>query len=85
MFKINHTELADILSNMEPVALKGVTLLRQCPPTASFFPATNVSDELVEATIEIISYTRTCEASLRRVSTLQPIPLTTISIEEFSV
>jgi hypothetical protein len=85
MFKITHTELAEILSNVEPVELKGIALLRQCSPTASFFPAADVSDELVEATVEIISYTRACEASLRRLTGLHPVPLTAISIGEFSV
>jgi hypothetical protein len=82
---LTSSTLAAILSNVEPVELKGVALLRQCHPTSSFFPAVDTTPELVEATVEIIGYTRACEASLRRLKDLRPIPVTEITIEEFSI
>lgn len=82
---LTSTTLAAILSNVEPVELKGVALLRQCHPTSSFFPAIDATTELVEATAEIIEYTRACEASLRCLKDLRPIPVTGVAIEEFSI
>ncbi|MBN1121800.1 MAG: hypothetical protein JXJ17_12030 [Anaerolineae bacterium] len=82
---LSSTALKDILSSVEPVELKGVALLRQYTPTSSLIPTAATSDELVEATIEIIDYTRACEASLRRLTGLRPIPVTGTSIEEYSL
>jgi hypothetical protein len=78
------TTLADILTAVEPVELKGVALLRRCRPTP-FFPAGLNPAELAEAAVEIIDYTRACEASLRRLKDLRPIPLTGVAVEEFSL
>jgi len=81
---LTHQGLADVLAVVEPVELKGVTLLRQCPPS-SFFPTGGSTAELVEATVEIIEYTRICEASLRRLQGLHPIPVTSFPMEEYSL
>ncbi len=81
---LTHQGLADVLAAVEPVELKGVALLRQCPPL-TFFPTVVSTAELVEATAEIIDYTRLCEASLRRLQGLHPIPITSVAIEGYSV
>jgi hypothetical protein len=79
---LTRTALAEILAAVEPVELKGVALLRQCHPQP-FFPAGIDPAELAEATVEIIEYTRACEACLHRLKGLRPIPLTEIPVEEF--
>ena len=81
---LTHQGLADVLAAVEPVELKGVALLRQCPPS-SFFPTGVNPAELVEATVEIIDYTRICESSLRRLQGLHPIPVMSVAIEEYSL
>ncbi len=82
--RITVAALAETLAAVEPVELKGVALLRRCPPS-SFFPTGINTAELVEATVEIIKYTRICEASLRRLQGLHPIPVRSVAIEEYSL
>ena len=81
---LTHTALAEILAAVEPVELKGVALLRRCH-LEPLFPAGIDPAEMAEAVVEIVDYTRQCEASLHRLKGLRPIPLTGVSIEEFSI
>ena len=85
MFKnLTHTALAEIIGGIEPVELKGVALLRQSRPSLSFFPTPQHTEEVVQATLELIEYIRICEVSVHRLKSLGPIPVE-IAIEEFSL
>jgi hypothetical protein len=81
---LTHTALAEILAAVEPVELRGVALLRRWH-LEPLFPAGIDPAEMAEAVVEIVDYTRQCEASLHRLKGLRPIPLTGASIEEFSI
>ena len=71
---LTHTALVDIIASTGPIELKGVTLLRQCAPDP-FTPQGIDADTMAEAAVEIIDYTRACDAARRRLHDLRPVPL----------
>ncbi len=81
---LTHTALAGTLAAVGPVELKGVALLRRCHP-APLLPAGVDPGELAAAAVELIDYTRACEAARRRLAALRPIAVTGATIEGFGL
>ncbi len=75
--------LVDCLSQVPPVELKGLDLLRQVRPlTGDWFP--QVPAALVaEATVQLIDYTQTCAASIHKLQALPAVTLRALPIMEF--
>lgn len=71
------------LADLPPVELKGMALLRACPPV--LFPGSVPREQLREAVTEIIAYTNRCQIALDRLSTLAAVPLLTVTIPEFGL
>ena len=76
--------LLKCISTVQPVELKGVALLRRSHP-ALFLPAGIDPTELAEAAVELIDYTRACEAAQQRLTALRSIPLTTVDCGAFGL
>ncbi len=75
--------LADILTAVEPVDLKGLALLRRRRPhPGQWFPADVSPRILTEAATEMIDYIGGSERALENLKKLPPIPLTA-PIEEW--
>lgn len=69
--------LADCLSQLPPVELQAVTLLRdarQMAETGDVLP-TVPPDQIAAATTELIAYTKACAALLRNLAYLTPVIL----------
>jgi len=80
------SDLLTILQKVPPAELLGVKLLRQhTPPNGTFFPTTLPTQQVVEATVELIAYTQRSRATARTLSTLFPIPLQALPIWEFGL
>lgn len=79
-------DLVETLCRVEPVELLGLELLRRLrPQSPGWFPDDVDINELVVATTELVDYTTTCRAALHRLQKLPPVPLTEMSVEEFSL
>ena len=80
--------LIDVLSDLPPLELYGMHLLKQVRPTSgSFFPSLTPihRDELRQATTELITYTNNCHQMRSRLSDLQPVPITSFVITDFGI
>lgn len=83
---LTRDDLVETLSRVEPVDLLGLELLLQFrPQSPGWFPDAVDTGELVAATTQLIDYTATCRAALRRLQQLPPVPLTDLAVEEFSL
>lgn len=76
--------LVDCLSHVPPVELQAVRLLQDLPPTSAggWFP-TVPPECVVEATQELIIYTKSCAALADKLKYLAPIVLPTLEIPEW--
>lgn len=76
-----------VLQKVPPADLLGVKLLQQHPPSphGTFFPTGVPTEQIVEATVELIAYTQRSRAAAHNLSTLFPIPLKTLPIWEFGL
>ena len=72
---ISFETLRDCLARVEPVDLQGMRLLKACPPAAGLFPQNVPRATVKEAVIELVQYTERCNAAVRRLRNLSPIPL----------
>jgi len=77
--------LAEIVGGIEPVELKGLALLRQSPPRSDWFPDGVDTDLLAEATIELVDYMADCRRTAERLARLGPVPITSVTVEAFSI
>jgi len=82
--------LRDCLSEVRPVELKGMTLLKERRPQGQFFPAIGQAESLsreviAEAITEIVAYTQRCRFAAERLSSLAPIPVTAFSALEYGL
>ena len=77
--------LQDCLASIEPVDLKGMRLLKACPPTAGLFPQNVPRATVKEAVIELVQYTESCNATAHRLRNLTPIPLITLALIEYGL
>lgn len=75
-------KLTSILSQIEPVELKGLALLREgspsrrCQPQShQWFPAELSSRLLAEAATEMMDYMSGCERAIESLKKLPPVPL----------
>ena len=81
------TSLRDCLTQIEPVRLLGMELLKQhsAHPQGQWFPAGIPRNQLVDAVTELVSYTRRCAYAAEQIGQLTSVPLTFISIVEFGI
>ena len=82
--------LRDCLSEVRPVELKGMALLKERRPQGQFFPRigeeSSLSREIVaEAITEIVAYTQRCRLAAERLSDLTSIPVTAFSALEYGL
>lgn len=77
-------QLVECLEQIPPAELKGLELLRRLRlQSGEWFPAGASSEEVIEATTQLIAYTQMCSAAAARLEKLTPVILTSISIMEF--
>ncbi len=77
--------LVDCLSQVPPVELKGLDLLRQIRPlNGDWFPQVPAA-LVVEATVQLIDYTQTCAAAIHKLQALPPVTLRALPMMEFSL
>jgi hypothetical protein len=68
-------QLADILSAVEPVELKGLALIRRRRPhPGQWFPEDVRARLLAEAATEMMDYMSGCERAMENLKRLPPIP-----------
>ncbi len=81
------TSLRDCLTQIEPVQLLGMELLKQhsAHPQRQWFPAGIPRNQMVDAVTELVGYTRRCAYAAGQISQLTSVPLTFISIVEFGI
>jgi hypothetical protein len=81
------TSLRDCLTQIEPVQLLGMELLKQhsTHPQRQWFPAGIPRKQMVDAVTELVGYTRRCAYAAEQISQLTSVPLTFISIVEFGI
>ena len=76
--------LVDCLSQIPPVELEAVRLIRTLPLTSTggWFPAVT-PDCVAEAACELIAYTKACAALTDKLQYLSPVILPTLDIPEW--
>ncbi len=80
---LTSADLAECLSSVEEVNLKGLELLRQLRPvTGQWFPQVP-AEVLAEATSQIVAYTRACSTAASKLQSLPPIILPDLPCAEF--
>ncbi len=82
--------LRDCLSDVRPVELKGMALLKERRPQGQFFPRigeeNGLSREVVAGAItEIVAYTHRCRVAAERLTDLTPIPVIAFSALEYGL
>lgn len=82
---ISLTDLTDCLTNIEPVELKGMRLLKAHSSSAGFFPDKIPRTEVKEAVVELVNYTQECQKVTHRLCQLMPIPLLNLEQLEFGI
>jgi hypothetical protein len=80
--RLTPDELVTVFSGVPPLELLGVELLRQFRTTGGLFPAAP-PDCVIEATVQLLTYTRECAETVRKLGTLPPVPLVSVPCEEF--
>ena len=88
MIKTQITRLVTSLEAIPPLELEAVSLLSNLRVESGEWLPTNLTGEnksqVISATVELVGYTKRCAKMARRLSTLQPIPLT-MSLVEFAL
>ena len=81
------TSLRDCLTQIEPLQLLGMELLKQYSthPQGQWFPAGIPRSQMVEAVTELVGYTRRCAYAAGQISQLTSVPLTSVLILEFGL
>ena len=76
--------LMDCLSQIPPVELQAMRLLRKLPRSSAggWFPAVSPYD-VATATCELIEYTQSCASLVEKLKFLTPIILPTLEIPEW--
>jgi hypothetical protein len=77
--------LCACLLTVPPLELKGMALLRQCHPTAGFFPSDVPRSALIDAIVEITAYTARSQHAAEALRNLAPVPLRSISVVEYGL
>lgn len=81
--------LVSTLEAVPPLELAAVTLLHTLrPQTGEWFPSRLNPEEkaqVIQATVELVDYTRRCAEMGRLLAQLPPIPLCDVSLVEFSL
>jgi len=79
--------LLEIVSELQPLELKGTVLLRQHRSQGNLFPqAEGTSREaLSEAITEIIQYTQSCQKLADQLNDLSPIPIVGPELLEYGL
>jgi hypothetical protein len=78
--------LRDCLAGLPPVELKGMALLRERPPEASFFPPLAMPRAVIaEAVAELVTYTQQSQHAAVQLAKLAPIPLTILSLLDYGL
>ena len=76
-------QLTSILTQIEPVELKGLTLIRRRrPQPGQWFPADVSPRLLTEAATEMMDYMSGCERAMENLKRLPPVP-STAPVEEW--
>ncbi len=76
--------LVNCLAQIPPAEIKGLELLRRLRlQTGEWFPAGAASEEVIEATTQLIAYTHVCSAAAARLEKLTPVILTEVAMVEF--
>ncbi len=77
-------QLINCLVVLPPADLKGLDLLRRLRlQTGEWFPAGASSEEVIEATTQLIAYTQLCSSAANRLEKLTPMILTQVAMVEF--
>lgn len=76
--------LSSTFADLPPLDLIGMRLLRD-QPLAIFGQAAIPRETLVGAVTEIVAYTERCAAAARSLAHLTPVPVTSVSIWEYSL
>ncbi|MBI1281314.1 MAG: hypothetical protein GC179_24520 [Anaerolineaceae bacterium] len=81
------TSLRDCLTQIEPVQLLGMELLKQhsAHPQGHWFPAGIPRNQMVDAVTELVGYTRRCAYAAEQISHLTSVPLTSVFNLEFGL
>ena len=81
------TSLRDCLTQIEPVQLLGVELLKQhsTHPQGQWFPTGIPRNQMVDAVIELVGYTHCCAYAAEQINQLTSVPLTAIALLEFGL
>jgi hypothetical protein len=81
------SSLRDCLTQIEPVRLLGMELLKQhsAHPQGQWFPAGIPRNQLVEAVTELVGYTRRCAYAADQIRQMTSVPLTSRSMLEFGL
>ena len=76
--------LVDCLSQIPPVELQAMRLLRELPRSSAgdWFPEVPPND-VATATCELIEYTQACAALIEKLKYLAPVILATLDIPEW--
>lgn len=85
---ITANDLAKALEQVQPVELKGMELLRQHKPKpGNIFPTGLDRQAYIDATVEMINYTRVCAELAKRIEAVpsQPAPKTAPQVESYSL
>lgn len=77
--------LRTCLAELQPVELKGMTLLRECRPLGRFLPTGLPREVIGEAVTEIVGYTQRCQRAVEQLSSLRAISLTTFAVVEYGL
>ena len=81
------TSLRDCLTQIEPVQLLGMELLKQhsAHPQGHWFPSDIPRNQMVDAVTELLGYTRRCAYAAEQINQLTSVPLTAIALLEFGL
>ena len=84
---MNSEKLQTCIAALEPVQLKGLTLLQseQCAFGLLPNPTAIPREMLRDAVLELISYTDACARAIQRLWDVPPVPLTTFPIVEWAL
>lgn len=85
---LSQTALLETVLELPPAELKAVGLLRlHRPAPGRFFPhAAPIADsELIAATIQLMDYGERCTDAIKKLRHVRPVPLTVLSVLEYSI
>lgn len=86
---MQNNPLVELLTSLAPLELEAVTLLPGLrAATGEWFPTSLTAEartQVIDATVELVAYTRRCAEMARRLSQVPPIPLRNVSLVEFGL